>query len=338
MSGAVVAPVTMDLPLPSLVYTSALLPFAVIAVVMIGITIFLLGKVLPSSGTPPLLTQMVLALAVLGGGSLLLLSLLSVFLDPNGAEAWTFVLLAFNFMMMFPAGIWFVGLVLFRDRRVDPASWFWPVTLAVVTTGSEALMGILFAYGVVGGSTATLPALASGLSSVWFFWSMAAIMAALLLWAPLGVVERWALLTLGVSAVLAPWVTAYPTVGGLAMSILMAGSFLALVRALLRGRAAPEEGRLLVGLAAAFLAMTATGFFVVASGGTVLSALSFGTVMALVMGVEVAYLIRRYYRGRMARPWLARRSDDSEPRSLRAEPRGPAILPPTAAERPAADR
>ncbi|HYA54654.1 MAG TPA: hypothetical protein VEG42_03520 [Thermoplasmata archaeon] len=323
----------MILPLPTIVYSSALLPYVVIALSMVGITIFLIGKVLPPSGVPPLVTQMVLALAVLAGGSLLLLSLLFVFLNPDGTEAWTFVLLAFNFMMMFPAGIWFVSQILFRDQRVDVAGWFWPVTLSVVTTGSEALMGILFAYGAVGGATATVPALATGLSSVWFFWSMAGVMGALLVWAPLGVVERYALLTLSAASVLAPWVTSYPVVGGLAMSVLMGGSFLALVRALLLGRVAADEGRLLVALALAFLAMTSVGFLVVLTGGAVFAALAFGVVMGVVMGVEVAYLIHRYYRGTIARPWLLRRSDDSEVATAEVGARVPATLSAPATER-----
>ncbi|HYB79873.1 MAG TPA: hypothetical protein VEG66_08995 [Thermoplasmata archaeon] len=299
----------MEFPVPSLLFTTSLVPFAVIAVSMIGITVFLLGKVLPANGAPPLVTQMVLALAVLGGGSVLLLSLLFVFLNPNGTESWTFVLLAFNFMMMFPAGIWFVGLVLFRDRRVDPRGWFWPVTLALVATGSEALMGVLFSYGVVGGPTSTVPALATGLSSVWFFWSMAAIMAALLVWAPLGVVERYALLTLLGASVFAPWVTSFPLVGGLLMAGWMSVAFVALARALLRGRVHPDEGPVLVAVAAAFLAMTAAGLLVTITAGSVLAVLTFGVLMGVIMGVEAAYLIRRYYRGRMARPWLARPVD-----------------------------
>jgi len=302
----------MEFPFPSLLFTSSLVPFAVIAIAMIGITVFLLGKVLPANGAPPLITQMVIALGVLGGGSVLLLSLLFVFLNPNGAESWTFVLLAFNFMMMFPAGIWFVGLVLFRDRRVDPHGWFWPVVLALVATGSEALMGVLFAYGVVGGPTATIPALANGLSSVWFFWSMAAIMAALLLWAPLGVVERYALLTLLGASVFAPWVTSFPLVGGLLMAGWMAGAFVALARALFRGQVLPDEATVLVAVAAAFLTMTAAGLLVAATHGSVVAALVFGLVMGVIMGVELAYLIRRYYRGRMARPWVARPVDQDD--------------------------
>jgi len=302
----------MDLPLPPVVLNWSLASFVIVTVAMIAITVFVLGKVLPANGRPPLITQMLLALAVLGGGSILLVSLVFVFLNPDGTSAWTWVLLAFNFMMMFPAGIWFIGLVVFKDRRIDPRAWFWPAVLALVATGSEALMGILFAYGAVGGPIPTVDALATGLSSVWFFWSMAAVMAALLVWAPLGVVERWALVALAVSAVLAPWVTAFPTIGGLAMSVLMGASFVLLVRALLRGKVAPSEGRLLAALAGAFFAMTVTGLSVVTTAGTVLADLAFGSVMGVVMGFEVAYLIRRYYTGRMARPWVARTTDDSD--------------------------
>lgn len=328
----------MFLPLPLLVLTPALAPFAVIAVSMIGITVFLVGKVLPPNGTPPLVTQMVLALAVLGGGTVLLLTLLYVFIDPNGTEAWTYVLLAFNFMMMFPAGIWFIGQILFRDQRVNTSSWFWPVTLALVTTGSEALMGVLFAYGAVGGPTPVLPALAVGLTSVWFFWSMAAVMAALLVWAPLGVVERWALLTLAAAAVLGPWVTAYPAAGGVSMSVLMGGGFAVLVRSLFRGRVAREDGRLILALAVAFLAMAFAGLTVAVSGGSDSADIAFGTVMGVVMGVEVAYLVRRYYRGTMARPWLARSTDGSDRPSVGVEPRPPSVLDPLPADRPTAGR
>jgi len=329
----------MFLPLPALVVTSALLPFAIIAVSMIGVTIFLLGKVLPSNGRPPLVTQMVIAVSVLFGGTLLLLSLLFVFLNSDGTEAWTFVLLAFNFMMMFPAGIWFVSQILFRDHRIDASGWFWPVTLSLVTTGSEALMGVLFAYGAVGGPTATVPALAVGLSSVWFFWSMAGVMAALLVWAPLAVVERRALLALSASAFLGPWVASFPTVGGVAMAALMGGSLAVLLRSLLGGRVAPDEGRLLVALAVAFLAMTLAGLAVAFTGGAVDAVLAFGTAMGIVMGVEVAYLIRRYYQGRMARPWIARPSDESEEVAGDgpALPRSP-VLDARAAEHPAVGR
>jgi hypothetical protein len=297
----------VQFPLPPLGVNAALLPFAAIALAMIVITVFVFGMVLPRDRRAPLVTQMLLALAVLGGGSVLLLSLVFVFLNPNGTSAWTFVLLAFNFMMMAPAGIWFIGLIVFRDRRVTVDDWTWPVAIAVVTTGSEVLMGLLF---VIGGAPAPLSVLttfALGLSSIWFFWSMAAIMTALLVWAPLGPVERGALVALTVSAGIGPWVTTYPIVGGIAMTVLMAGIFGYLIRTLARSvRVHREEVALLIGLAVAFLATALTGVALAATDGRAPAVLAFGSVMALVMTVEIAYLVRRFYLGPPARAWVHR--------------------------------
>jgi hypothetical protein len=313
-------------PLPPLGVTSALAPFAVIALLMIGIAIFVFGKVLPSDGRPPFLTQMALALAVLAGGSVLLLSLVFVFLNSDGTEAWTWVLLSFNFMMMGPAGLWFISLILFRDRRVGVRDWTWPASIAVVTTGSEVLMGFLFALGGETGSVPLLKTLALGVSSVWFFWSMAAIMTALVLWAPLARVERYALVALTLSAAIAPWVTTYPTVGGLAMTALMAAVFVLLVRVLSHPAAVRlEEVGLLVGLAAAFLAMAIAGLALAATNGSAVSILAFGGVMGVVMGVEIAYLLRRYYVGSAEIPWVSRLSADAEGAVGRAARAAPAL-------------
>lgn len=319
----------MQFPLPSLGVTSSLAPFAAIALAMIGVTIFVFGKALPARGRPPLITQMALALAVIGGGSVMLLALVFVFLNPDGTSAWTWVLLAFNFMMMGPAGLWFIGLVIFRDRRVDPRDWTWPVALAVLTTGSEVLMGFLFALGGATASLSVLQTLALGVSSVWFFWSMAAIMAALVVWAPLAPVEREALLALTLAAVIGPWVTTYPTVGGLAMTVLMVGVFVFLVRSLSERTAVrPHEVGFLVGLAVAFLAMAVAGLALVATGGSVGAVLAYGVVMGVVMSVEIAYLLRRYWVGSPEVPWVSRAAPDEEGST---EPAAPAV--PTLGER-----
>jgi hypothetical protein len=288
----------VPIPLPPLGVNATLVPFAVVALAMIGITIFVLGKVLRTRGDPPLVTQMLLALAVLAGGSVLLLSLVFVFLNPDGASAWTWVLLAFNFMMMAPAGIWFIGLVVYRDRHVRAADWSWPVAIGLVTTGAEGMMGFLFALGGEATPAAAVATLALGLSSIWFFWSMAAIMAALVLWAPLGSIERGALVALTAASVVAPWVTTYPVLGGAAMTALMGTAFGYLVIAAVRsvpGRA--DEVGLLIGLAVAFLAMALAGVALVATGGANAAIIAFGAVMAIVMGVEIAYLVRRFYVG-----------------------------------------
>lgn len=314
--------------LPPLGVNDSLVTFVIIAIAMIAITIFVLGHILPVGGRPPLVTQALLGLMVIFSGSVLLLSLLFVFLNPNGTSSWTLVLLAFNFMMMGPAGVWFIGLVLYRDRRIDARTWYWPAAIAVTTTGSEVIMGVLFVVGS-GAGTTWASAFALGLNSVWYFWSMGAIMIALVIWAPLSRLERGALFALTVSSLLAPWVTAYPTAGGLSMGLLMTAVFLLLARRLgqPRGQVVGELG-LLFGLAGAFLATAVAGFFVAAANGSVLSDLVFGGVMAVVMSVEVAYVFRRFYRGFAGTPWVAREVNDMEPADLVPGRALPTAIPP----------
>ncbi|MCI4372317.1 MAG: hypothetical protein L3K02_01535, partial [Thermoplasmata archaeon] len=91
--------------LPPLDVTVGFLPFAVVAVLMVGVTIFVLTQLLPRSAAPVPLTSMTFGVAILAGGSLLLLALLYVFIDPDGTTAWTWVLVAFKFIMMGPAGL-----------------------------------------------------------------------------------------------------------------------------------------------------------------------------------------------------------------------------------------
>ncbi len=319
----------MPFPLPPLDVTGSLAAFVVIAVAMVVVTIVVFGLALPTRGRPPLVTQLALVLAVIGGGNVLLLALVFVFLSTNGTSAWTFVLLAFNFMMVGPAGLWFIGLVIFQDRRVDRTAWWFPLGLAVVTTGSEVLMGFLFALGGETTALPVVPTLALGVSSVWFFWSMAAIMAALIAWAPLSRLERNGLAALTLSAALGPWVTSYPIVGGIAMAVLMGAFFLLLVRALARpGGTGPRPIGFLIGLTLAFFAMASAGLALAASDGAVAAVLSYGSVTGVVMTAEIAGLIRRYWVGSPEEPWLRRHfSDDDEPAGLAP---GPSVAPPLA--------
>ncbi len=312
----------MDLPLPPLAMPADPLGFVIIALAMVAITIFILGKVLPADGEPPLLTQLTLALAVIFGGSTLLLSLLYVFLNSNGTTTWTIVLLAFNFMMMAPAGLWFVSLIVLRDRRARADSWGWPAALAFDTAGAEVIMGILFAYGGAATPLSLLTTFALGLASVWFLWSMAAIMAAVILWAPISGVERGGLASLTLAAVIAPWVTPYPTVGGILMAVLMGGLSAVLLRRLVSGRARPEEARFLLGLSLAFLAMTFAGVAVAATGASTAAAAGFGGVMAVVMTVESTYLYRRFFCGPRFPAVFPRGAPEAEAH----EPRTPAPI------------
>lgn len=284
----------MDLVLPGFEANAALAPFAAVAVAMVAITLLVLGLVLVPERRAPLVTQMLLAVTVIGGGSVLLVALLFVFLNPNGTDSWTWVLTAFNFMMMFPIGLWFVGLIVWRDRRVADRGWAWPLALGLATTGSEVLMGILFAVG--GGSTPTpSSSLGNGLSSVWFYWSMAAVMGGLLVWARLLPAERAVARGLLATSLAAPWVAAFPVEGGVAVTCAMVfvlGSVLVL---LARRRVQPAELPFLLAVSAAFLAMTLSGLALAVSGGTDAARIAFGSVMACVMGGEIAFLARSCY-------------------------------------------
>ncbi len=284
----------MSLPLPPLDVTTAFLPFAAVALSMIAITVFVLAQLLPRDGSATDLTSMTLALAVLLGGSALLLALLFTYITPDGTTAWTWVLVAFNFMMMFPAGLWFVSLILFEDRKVDWHSWLWPTSIALVVVGSEVMMGVLFAVG--GGSApATLTAaLALGLSSIWFDWSMGAVMLALLFWLPVRGLVRGSLAALTAAAFVAPWVVATPTVGAAGMAVLMTASFLLLYRYLADRSPIPSADLgVVVGLASAFALMVAAQVAVVMMAGSYAAALAFGGTMALVMFGEVAFVVRQ---------------------------------------------
>ncbi len=285
----------MGLPIPPLYVDGALDPYVVIAAPMVVLTVVVLGLARPSDRRPPLVTQMLLALSVLGGSSVLLLGLLFVILNPNSASAWIWAMMALNFMMMVPLGLWFIGHIVFEDRRLREGRWTWPASFGVAVTGSEVLMGLLFAVGGASGVIGATAAFTLGLSSVWFFWSMAVVMGPLVLWAPLSPVGRtggWALV---VAALLAPWVPTYPVIGGTAMAALMIGATVALLRPLSRGAVPGSEGRLLLGLAGVFLAMTTAGLGVAATGGTGAAVLAFGITMALVMVAEVSYLVKRTY-------------------------------------------
>jgi hypothetical protein len=280
--------------LPPLDVTTAFLPFAVVAVVMVGVTVFVLTQILPRTGAPIPLTTMTIGIAVLGGSSLLLLALLYVFIDPDGTTAWTWVLVAFNFMMMGPAGLWFVSLIVFRDQTADASRWVWPAVLSLVTVGSEVMMGVLFAVGGGEAPATLVGALALGLSSIWFDWSMAVVMVALLLWLPLSEPVRGSLAALTVAAVLGPWVVAAPLVGAVGMAALMSVVFGLLYRRLAaRGALRASDLGVPLGLALAFALMVGAEIAIVAMPGSDAAALAFGGTMALVMASEVAFVLHR---------------------------------------------
>ena len=155
-------------------------------------------------------------------------------------------------------------------------------------------MGVLFVFGGANGALSPASTFALGLSSVWFFWSMAAVMAALTVWAPVCPAGRAGAVALTAASVLAPWVTAEPTLGAVAMSVVMVGWFLFLYRLLRLRQVATHEVGLVVGTSVAFLAMASGGFLVAATGGADVAAIVFGSVIG----------VHDDRRGRLPRPFV----------------------------------
>jgi hypothetical protein len=235
---------------------------------------------------------MLTGVTVLAASSAVLLALLQLLLHPASDDAGVAVLWSLNFMMFAPPGLWMIAVVLYHDRRIDPGRWRWPMLLAASITVSEAMMGVLFSMdpNVPGVSWETF---AASLTSIWFFWSMAVTMVALLLWVRPVPLLRAPLWGLALSAVVAPWITAFPLLGGFAMMAAMGATFFFAFRPWVQARGVTATGsRVLLATLVAFLAMSLSALGFAAAGEAPLAALPFGLVMATVMAAELAYLTR----------------------------------------------
>ena len=287
--------------------SSQLVPYAIVAASMVVVELYILIQLLPRSNGPPTLTRMLLGCSVLLGSAGLLMALLAEFTNPT-YDSYTAILWAFNFMMMGPPGLWIIGVMIYRDRRVDPTGWVWPVTIALLATLAEVLMGVLFSVGA--GDLGAVPAvLAASLASIWFLWSMGAAMVALIVWIPLPVAVRSLLVGLAAASFVAPWVTAAPLIGALLMTGVMGTTFLVALLILNSGSLAiGSHWTLSYGVFGGFLAMDLTAIGVAMAPTSMPAILGFGLVVAGTMTLEMTILLREAY---VPGSWSvgARRSD-----------------------------
>ena len=282
----------MDL-LPSFGVTWDLAPYAVIAAAMVVVEVYVLLRLLPRSGGPPALASVLTGASVLLGSAAFLLSILELELHPTDYVADIGVLWAMNLMMFSPPGIWVIAVIAFHDRPIDRHSLAWPALLALAGTVSEVLMGLLFSMDP-STPALSLAALSASLTSPWFFWSMATAMIALLIWVRPPVEERRALWGLALSALLGPWITFTPLLGGILMAGAMGVTFGILYRELARRTTgSPTAVEVALGVATAFLGMSVGAFYFATHSGDPLAALPFGGITAIAMSVEFAYLVRR---------------------------------------------
>lgn len=278
--------------LPPLGVTSGLVAYAVVAIVMVVVEVFLLVELLPRQGPPPLLSRMVIGTSALLGSAAFLLALLDYLFFPGSDTATTELLWGLNFMMFVPPGLWVIGVIVFRDRTVNPAGWRWPVLIAVTATAAEVLMGLIFSVSSPV-PLIDLGTVAQSVVSPWFDWSMAAAMGALLVWVPLRPGEHRVLATLVAAAVVAPWVAASPLLGAALMSITMGLALVIVYRRLVsRAGTGGPDPRLLLGVSGAFIVMAAAGWAYLALPGA-LGLLAFGLISMTVMAADLAYLAHR---------------------------------------------
>jgi len=264
------------------------LPFAVLVVAMLVVEVFLLTQIVPRRGPRPSLARMIIGSSALVGSAGTLMALVNTTATAS-LDSYAVLLFAFNFMMVAPPGLWVISVIVYRDRTIDPSSWFWPVAVVAMATSAELLMGLLFvvADGPAAGATTVL---AATLVSAWYLWSMVGAMVALTVWVPMPNAVRGPLLALSASGFVAPWVVADPIVGAALMAVAMAAVIVLFVRP--SGTAPGAHRGVTLGVLAAFLAMNASGFAVVATNGTLAAVVGFGLVMSVAMVGEFLYLVR----------------------------------------------
>jgi hypothetical protein len=276
---------------PLLFVTPDLWLDVLVAVTMIVAEVYILLQILPRSGPPPAMTRMVIGSTALIGSSGVLMALLEAYLQSN-LNTYSVVLLSFNGMMLLPPGLWFVSLIVFEDRKIRSESWFWPLAVTAMASSAELLMGLFFSV-AAGVSLDPASVLAGTLTSVWYLWSMASAMVALLFWVRLDRGVRDPLLGLAAAGVVAPFVPVDPLAGAALMTGGMAVTLLFVFRGIRTGRpAGADAGRVLTGVVAAFFAMSVAGIGLALAPGSVLALLGFGGVMAAAMTAEFLFLVR----------------------------------------------
>jgi hypothetical protein len=281
--------------------TSTTLPFAAVAVGMIGLNLYIIYRLLAGHSVPALSTfvlgaAVLVSQAVFWGG-------VAYYLEVPTVDGFVIFSLAIQFMMV-PVGVWFVSLVFEEgEHPVRAKSALWPVVLALLLLFNELLMSWAFAALVPGSLPAGLSTLTSAgqallvaSSTAWYYWPMGVSMLVLVRWSGLALSDRRALYTLTLSAFVAPWAFEVPLVGACAMAAVMALALAILWHGLQSPNLPRPSIRLRAAVVIAFLVMSASWavsyLLLPPSWGLP----PFAVAMIAIMTAELVFLLRTMLR------------------------------------------
>ncbi len=282
-------------------FSAALLPYLLVAFLMVGANGYFIVRLFPRSGRTPNLATIILIFGLLVMSTGLWLSFLYAILSPGDTSTVAVFLAANSMMAVF--GAWMIGVMLHaEEKHASPNGWLWPLLFASLIVGNDLLMGTAFVLLGSGGAPAidagVVGVLSNAVVSVWFFWAMLANMLVLVFWLPLPRVERLLLIGFAASTLAAPWIVAAPVPAAVVMTAIMAATFAVVAREV--GRTAVSSRRFLrivQAVAGGFAAMSFAALITVAdplpSGAPVV----FATASLAVMWVELFVLARWAFRG-----------------------------------------
>lgn len=265
---------------------------------MVGLEIALLLWIVPRRGGALPLARLVLAGAGLIGSAGVLVSLLSLILDPNLNSA-TIFFEAAGITMGFPPGLWMIAIIVYRDRRAEAGGWLWPGVIGGLAISGELLMGYVLAV-LEGQTHSTLGWVGATLTSPWYLGSMAVAMAVLAAWISFPRPVRLGLVGLAAAGIAAVPIGTAPVAALLGMSAVMSITLAAVLSDLRRGPVSAEAGRWIGALGAGLVAGELLAVVALLPFGYALRTTLFGLGMSAIMVVEFVFLLHAGWSGPFA--------------------------------------
>ncbi|MFI5418060.1 MAG: hypothetical protein ACHQ2Y_04085 [Candidatus Lutacidiplasmatales archaeon] len=297
-------------PLP--VLGAASVPYALVAFFMVLANLYIVLRILPKGGGTPHFGTVIIVVGLLVMSVSLWFAVIYAILSPGDASIVSVFIAGNSMMAVF--GLWAIGL-LYRAEERHPSSQgiAWPALFALMIVGSELLMGITFVLAQSGtsgysaqGFDGLVALVSDAVASVWFLYAMMATMLVVVFWLGFPRAERRTLAAFSLTAIAAPWIVRAPLDGAIGTGVVMAAILgIILLELLGTSTASPGFVRLSIGICVALGVMTVGVLADVASPGSLGGPFAFALANLSVMGVELWFLIRLGFQGRLVESFPA---------------------------------